>query len=134
MFLAGSRERSSKDGMSVGSLVDYESQRIMKIVLSTTVDMISMLRKEACPGSTHDLAHIPTPNCLADCLTTASAKADKLITAVQAGRLLDDHPDFRTLMEHKLQNIFAHKGEGSLHPEYSQDLSGTKLPKKDHFR
>ena len=37
MFLAESRERSSKDGMSCGSLVDYESQRIEKIVPSTTV-------------------------------------------------------------------------------------------------
>ena len=37
MFLAESRERSSKDGMSHGSLVDCESQRIKEIVLSTTV-------------------------------------------------------------------------------------------------
>ena len=36
--------------------------------------MISMLRKEACSGSIHDLAHVPTQNCLADCLTKASAK------------------------------------------------------------
>ena len=43
--------------------------------------MISKLRKEACPGSIHDLARIPTQNCLADCLTMASAKADHLITA-----------------------------------------------------
>ena len=41
-----------------------------------TVHMISMLRKEACSGNIHDLAHIPTQNCLADCLTKASAKAD----------------------------------------------------------
>ena len=26
----------------------------------------------------HDLAHIPTQNCLADCLTKSSAKADNL--------------------------------------------------------
>ena len=51
--------------------------------------MISMLRKEACSGNIHDLAHIPTQNCLADCLTKASAKADNLITAVQTGKLLD---------------------------------------------
>ena len=37
VFLAESRERSSKDGMSYESLVDYESQKIKKIVLSTTV-------------------------------------------------------------------------------------------------
>ena len=47
--------------------------------------MISMLRKEACSGSIHDLAHVPTQNCLADCLTKASAKADNLITAVKLG-------------------------------------------------
>ena len=30
MFLAESRERSSKDGMLYGSLIEYESQRIKK--------------------------------------------------------------------------------------------------------
>ena len=53
-----------------------------------TIHMISMLRKEACSGSIHDLAHISTQNCLADCLTQSSAKADNLITAVKTGRLL----------------------------------------------
>ena len=67
-----------------------------------TIHMISKLRKEACSGSIH-LAHIPNKNCLADCVTKASAKAENLITAVQTGKLLDvdSHPDFRTLMEHK---------------------------------
>ena len=65
--------------------------------------MISTLRKEAYSGSIDDLVHIPTQNCLADCLTKASAKADNLITAVKTGRLLDVdiHLHFRTLMEHK---------------------------------
>ena len=65
--------------------------------------MISMLRKESCSGSNHDLAHIPTQNCLEDCSTKTSAKADNLITAVKTGRLLDVdiHPKFRSLMEHK---------------------------------
>ena len=148
MFLAESRERSSRDGMTYGSLVDNESQKIKKTVLSTTVaelysfmkcfgscqflrglwmvmsgevanthirtdaknlvtkartitiHMISLLRKEACSGRIHDHAHIPTQNCLADCLTKASAKAKNLITAVRTGRLLDVdiHRDFRTLM------------------------------------
>ena len=68
-----------------------------------TIHMFSMLRKETCSGVIHDLAHIPTQNCLADCLTKASAKADNLITAVKTRRLLDVdiHPNFRTLMEHK---------------------------------
>ena len=65
--------------------------------------MISMLRKEARSGNIHDLAHISTQNCLADCLTKSSAKADNLITAVKTGRLfdVDTHPNFRTLKEHK---------------------------------
>ena len=135
--------------MTYGSLIDYESQKIKKTVLSatvaelysfmmcfgscqflrglwmdissevanihmrtdaknlvTTAKTIHLLRKEACSGSIHDLAHIPTQNCLADCLTKASAKADNLITAVQTGKLLeldvDIHPDFRNLMEHKV--------------------------------
>ena len=127
-----------------GSLVDYESQKIKRTVLSTnrgrilfvmdlsseiadfhtttyannlvttartihlhepqeTIHMMSMLRKEACSESIHDLAYIPIQNCLADCLTKASAKAENLITAVKTGRLLDVdiHPNFRTIMEHK---------------------------------
>ena len=49
VFLAESRERSSKDGMSCGSLVDCESSRIMKIVLSTTVAELHAFMK--CVGS-----------------------------------------------------------------------------------
>ena len=107
MFLAERRERSSKDGMSYGSPLDFEGQKIKKTVLSTsvaklysfgscqflrglwldisgevadilmqtdaknlvktartihlleekeTIHMFSMLRKEACSGSIHDLA------------------------------------------------------------------------------
>ena len=37
MCSAESRERSSKDGMSYGSLIYNESQKIKKTVLSTTV-------------------------------------------------------------------------------------------------
>ena len=37
MFLSESRERSTKDGMSNGSLIEYESQKIQRTVLSTTV-------------------------------------------------------------------------------------------------
>ena len=46
---AESRERLSKDGMSFGSLVDFESQRIKKIVLSTTVAELYSFMK--CFGS-----------------------------------------------------------------------------------
>ena len=63
-----------------------------------TIHMIPMLRKEACSGSIHDLAHTPTQNCLADCLTKTSAKADNLITAVRTGRSLD--VDIHLILEH----------------------------------
>ena len=87
--------------------------------------MISTLRKEAGSGSIHDLAHIPTQNCLADCLTKTSAKADNLITAVKTWRLLgvDIHPNFKTLMKHKAFlstwcRTFMHtKGEECFLPE-----------------
>ena len=51
-------------------------------------ETIHMMRKEACSGSIHDTAHIPNQNCLADCLTKASAKADNLITALKTGKML----------------------------------------------
>ena len=65
-----------------------------------TFHMISMLRNETCSGSIHDLARFSTRNCLADCLTKSSTKADNLITAVKTIRLLevDVRPNFRTLM------------------------------------
>ena len=73
-----------------------------------TVHMISMLRKEACSGSIHDLAHIPTQNCLADCLTKASAKANNLITAVKTLRLsdVDIHPKYQHT--HGAQGLFEY--------------------------
>ena len=43
-----------------------------------TIHMISIWRKEACLGSIHDLAHIPTLNCLADCLTKSISERRKL--------------------------------------------------------
>ena len=192
VFLAESRERSSRDGMACVSLVDCESQKIKKTVLSTTVaelysfmkcfgscqflsghwmdisganlhmrtdakhlvtsartihlpeqketiHMFSMLRKEACSGSIHDVAHIPHQNCLADRLTKASAKADSLITAVLTGKWLhfDIHPDFRTLMEHKAFfstwcKTFLHTREKEVFFLNRSLLH--KLPKKDHFR
>ena len=79
--------------------------------------MISLLRKEACSGSVHDLAHISTRNCLTDCVTKVSGKADNLITAVKTGGLLDVdiHPNLRThgaegLLDYLVQNMSVHKG------------------------
>ena len=114
VFLAESRDRSSNDdGMSYGSIIDYESQRIKKTVLSTTVAELYSFMKCFGPcqflrGLWMDLSgevadHISTQNCLADWLTKSSPKADNLITAVKTGRLLnvDINSNFRTLMEHK---------------------------------
>ena len=157
--------------MSYGSLIDHESQKVKRTVLSTTVadlylfmkcfascqflrglwmdmsggvaeihmrtdsknlvttertihlpqqketiHMISLLRKEVCSGRIHDLAHIPTQNCLADCFTKASAKADNLMPAVKTGRLLDVdiHPDCRTLVQLK---AFLRKRNGTTRTE-----------------
>ena len=49
VFLAEVRERSSKDVMSCGSLIDCESQKIKKTVLSTTVAELYYFMK--CFGS-----------------------------------------------------------------------------------
>ena len=49
VFLAELQEQSSKDGMSHRSLVDYESQKMKRTVLSTTVaDLYSFMK---CFGS-----------------------------------------------------------------------------------
>ena len=65
--------------------------------------MINQLRTEACSGSIDDLAHVISVDCLADCLTKASAKADYLVRAVNTGYLpnVDKHPPFRKLMENR---------------------------------
>ena len=107
-FLSGLWKGSS------GEVVDIHVRTDAKNLVTTartvhlpeqkeTIQMIFMLRKEACSGSIHDLAHIPTQNCLADGLKKSSAKADSLITAVKTRRLPEDdvHPNFRTHMEHK---------------------------------
>ena len=49
VFLAEVTERSSKDGMSYGSLMDFESQMIKMTVLSTTVAELFSFMK--CFGS-----------------------------------------------------------------------------------
>ena len=53
-----------------------ESKNLMTTARTThlpnqkeAIHMTSMLRKDICSGSIHDLPHIPTQNCLADCLT-----------------------------------------------------------------
>ena len=68
-----------------------------------TIHMINQLRTEACSGSIDDLAHVVSADCLADCLTKESAKADNLLKAVNTGVLpnLDKHPPFRQLMQHR---------------------------------
>ena len=83
-----------------------------------TIHMIQMLRKEACSGSTADLAHIATEYCLSDCLTKASAKADELIKAVTTGVLpqCDKHPPFREKLQHKAYTAAPDTTEVSRRP------------------
>ena len=65
-----------------------------------TIHMINQLRTEACSGAIDDLAHVVSADCLADCLTKQSAKADFLLKAVNTGVLpnVDKHPPFHELM------------------------------------
>ena len=154
MFLTKSSERFSWDGMTRGSLI-----KIKKIVFSTivaemfsfmlarnpvtkartfhlpelekTIHIVFTLRKEVCSGSIHDLAHMPTQNCLADGAIQASAKADNHITAVT---LFLEHlwnTKFSCLL---VAELFGHKGEGSLLLEHSQDFFCTNLSKKNLVR
>ena len=162
IFIAEPRK---KDTISpIGSLVDYESQKIKRTVLSTTVSelyafmkcygtcqflrglwmdltgsaaeihmrtdannlvttastthlpeqketihMINQLRTEASSGSIDDLAHVVSADCLADCLTKASAKPDYLLKAVETGQLpnVDKHPLFRELMKNRHKAYLA---------------------------
>ena len=49
-----------------------------------------LLRMEACAGSRHDLAHMPTQKIARQIASQkASAKADIVITALKTGKLLD---------------------------------------------
>ena len=81
MFLAESRERSSRDGMTYGSRIDHESQKIKKTVLSTAVaELYSFIK---CVGSCQflrglwmdisgEVAHIHVKNDGKNLVTTAS--------------------------------------------------------------
>ena len=76
-----------------------------------TIHMINQLRHESCTGSIDDLAHVVSADCLADCLTKTSAKADALVKAIDTGNLpnVDKHPPFRELMRdrHKAYSTLA---------------------------
>ena len=65
--------------------------------------LIQMLRKESNSGQMHNLAHVRSEYCLADCLTKSSAKADELIKSIMTGILpnVDMHPPFRTMIQNK---------------------------------
>ena len=53
-----------------------------------TIHMISWLLKAACSGGIHDLARIPTENCLADWLTEG----------ISEGRQLDHSGEYREII------------------------------------
>ena len=56
VFLSESRERSTKDGMSYESLIDFQSQKIARTVLSTAVaDLFSFMM---CFGSCQFLCRL----------------------------------------------------------------------------
>ena len=92
-----------------------------------TIHMINQLRHEACSGAIDDLAHVVSADCLADCLTKASAKPDALIKAVETGTLpnVDKHPPFRELMKHK------HKAYAVDDREYAQQFLNNDEPEAE---
>ena len=49
--------------------------------------LIQMIRQESNSGQMHDLAHVRSENCLADCLRKSSAKAGELIKFIMTGIL-----------------------------------------------
>ena len=88
-----------------------------------TIHMINQLRTEACSGSIHDLAHVVSADCLADCLTKQSAKPDALVKAVDTGVLpnVDKHPPFRELMQNRHKAYKVLDGEDEWHLETSDN-------------
>jgi hypothetical protein len=68
-----------------------------------TIHLIQMLRKEACSGQIHDLAHVVSSLCLADSLTKSSAHADQLVKTIDTGLIekADEHKPFRSMLQHK---------------------------------
>ena len=65
--------------------------------------LIQMLRHESNSGQLDDLSHIASEYCLADPLTTSSAKPDQLVktTATAVMENVDVLPPFRSLLKHK---------------------------------
>ena len=88
--------RTDANNLTTASTTHLPEQR-------ETIHMINQLRTESCSGSIDDLAHVVSADCLADCLTKASAKPNALIKAVETGNILnvDKHPSFRELMKSK---------------------------------
>ena len=74
-----------------------------------TVHMINQLRHEVCSGAIQDLAHVVSNDCLADCLTKASANPESLIKAVNTGILpnVDKHQPFRELIQNRHKAYWA---------------------------
>ena len=67
-----------------------------------TVNLIQMLRKESNSGQMHDLAHVASAFCLSDALTKGTASVDQLVKTINTGiEKADQHPMFRSIMQHK---------------------------------
>ena len=62
-----------------------------------------MLRHESNSGQLDDLSHIASEYCLADPLTTSSAKPDQLVKTIATAVMenVDVLPPFRSLVKHK---------------------------------
>ena len=72
--------------------------------------LIQMLRKESNSGQMHDLSHVRSEYCLADCLTKHSAQADVLIEAINTGYLLQVEchpPSFIVQDNDQIKSIFS---------------------------
>ena len=89
-----------------------------------TIHMINQLRHEACSGAIDDLAHVVSADCLSDCLTKSSAKADPLVQAVATGQLpnVDKHPPFRELMKDRHKAYYTLVNWIMYNLDYSQDI------------
>ena len=94
--------------------------------------MMSLLRKEACSGNIHDLSHIPTQHCLADCFSKACKGRQFDFTAVKTGEIAGT--SWNTHGTQALSTwcgTFMHtSGEGYFIPECPENLSGTDASRR----
>ena len=139
MFLTESRERSSRDGMAYESLIDYESQKIKKTVLSATVAGLYSFMK--CFGSCQFLQGLWMDMSGEIASIHMKTDAKNLVTAARPIQL----PDQRETI-YMISMLRKEASTGSIHdlahiptqncscaflsPEHSKDLSCTEPPRR----